>query len=56
MQPCGKYCPRANGQDTKKEVYFILSKNHGFSFFFYFSFLHMVPRDVIFGVTAWILH
>jgi hypothetical protein len=55
MQPCGKYCPRANGQGTEIEVCLI----HKIMDFFYFKnlfFLLMVPHDIIFGMTAWILH
>jgi hypothetical protein len=37
MQPCGSYCPRAEGQGAKKEVCFAhrISVFHFFSLFFF---------------------
>jgi hypothetical protein len=55
MQPCGKYYPRAKRQGTKKEVCFI-HKIMDFQKKIELLFLQLVPHDVIFGMSAWILH
>jgi hypothetical protein len=53
MQPCGRYCPRAEGQGFQKIVCFAhkILVFHLFHFFSLF-FLLMVLHDVTFNVTA----
>jgi hypothetical protein len=53
MQPCGRNCPRAEGQGALKEVRFA-HRILDFHFFLLFFFLLMVLHDVTFNVTIMI--
>jgi hypothetical protein len=44
MQPCGKNCPKLEGQGAKKK--FVLPMESWIFTFFHFSFLLMVLHDV----------